>query len=189
MSLSPYQLRNPSQASHLKTCLIPHSCPHFSLFWRFLLDGSPDISGPQAGISAPDRIFPVLRPDISGLSGSGWILRGRGGLLPPRQFHNPPSRSLCIVLPPWFASIHSHLPEALRPRIFLALGQICIPSAWGSILSTCFPPWTLVMYSIFESRTKSISLFLAVLECFFQFPLVETLALACTSHSPAAIHV
>ena len=148
---------------------------------RIFLGLGPEFPAPTLDISG-------LRPDISGLSGSGQIYMGRGGLLLPRQFHNPPHVPL-FVSPSWFASINPHLPEALRPRIFLALGQICIPSAWGSILSACFPPWTLVMCSIFESRTKSISLFLAVLECFFYFPLVETLALACTSHSLAAIHV
>ena len=50
---------------------------------------------------APTPDISGLRPDISGLSGSGWIYKGRGGLLLPRQFHNPPRapsrRSSCLV--------------------------------------------------------------------------------------------
>ena len=59
MSLSPYQLRNPSQASHLKTCYFPHSCPYFNVA-EMLMDEGPDISGPLARTSAPKAGY--IRP-------------------------------------------------------------------------------------------------------------------------------
>ena len=144
--------------------------------------------------------FPGLRPEFPSPTGYFWSETGyfrtewiwahlkeaRGHLPPPGSFTSPRAPTPCSS--PQAPSITPNLPEALRPRIFLALGQICFPSAWGSFLSAWFSPWTLVMYSIFKSRTKSILLFLAVLECCTLIPLVETLALACTSRFLAAQH-
>ena len=83
----------------------------------------PDISGPQAGISAPGRIFPVPDriypvqagisapgPDISGVSRSGEILKGARGpffleavhiplALPCSSLSLPRTRASLIISP------------------------------------------------------------------------------------------
>ena len=77
VSLFSYQLHNPSQASRLKTCFSPLMSLN-SLLLRCCWMFGPDISGPQAGNSAPGRIFPVLDriyPVQAGISapGAGYI--------------------------------------------------------------------------------------------------------------------
>ena len=77
VSLFPYQLRNPSQASRLKTCFFPTHVLRFHVA-EMLVDDGPDISGPLAETSALGQIFPVpdrIYPVQAGTSapGAGYI--------------------------------------------------------------------------------------------------------------------
>ena len=102
VSLFSYQLRNPSQASCLKTCLFPHSYPQFPCA-EMLLDvrsgyfrapgrnfrPRTDISGPRPDISGAGRNFRPrgrIYPALVVLERS---LRGRGGLLPRGSSFSP----------------------------------------------------------------------------------------------------